>query len=46
MGKGPFLGVEGPGRGVDHPTACNAEVKERVEVYIYSPSGTSWPVLG
>ena len=22
------------------------EVKERVELYIYSPSGLSWPVLG
>jgi len=23
-----------------------AEVEERVELYIYSPSGPSWPVLG
>ena len=23
-----------------------AEVKERVEIYLYSPSGSSWPVLG
>jgi hypothetical protein len=23
-----------------------AEVKERVEVYLYSASGPSWPVLG
>jgi hypothetical protein len=23
-----------------------AEVKERVELYLYSPSGPSWPVLG
>jgi hypothetical protein len=24
---------------VDHPTICSAEVKERVEIYFYSPSG-------
>ena len=24
----------------------NAEVKERVELYLYSPSGPSWPVPG
>jgi len=28
------------------PTPSSAEVKERVELYIYSPSGPSWPVLG
>ena len=32
--------------GVDHPTRSKAEVKERVELYLYSPSGPSWPVLG
>ena len=25
---------------------CSAEVKERVELYLYSPSGPSWPVIG
>jgi hypothetical protein len=34
------------GPGVDHPTPPSAEVKERVELYLYSPSGPSWPVLG
>ena len=34
-----FLGVERPGRGVDHPPLSSAEVKERVELYLYSPSG-------
>jgi len=24
----------------------SSEVKERVELYLYSPSGPSWPVLG
>ena len=28
------------------PTPCSTEVKERVELYPYSPSGPSWPVLG
>jgi hypothetical protein len=37
--------VKRPGRGVDHPPPYSAEVKERVELYICSPSGPSWPVL-
>jgi hypothetical protein len=28
------------------PTPSSAEVKERVELYLYSPSEHSWPVLG
>jgi hypothetical protein len=28
------------------PTPSSAEVKLRVEIYLYSPSGPSWPVLG
>jgi hypothetical protein len=28
------------------PTPSKAEVKERVELYLYSPSGPLWPVLG
>jgi hypothetical protein len=39
-------GVKRPGRGVDHPPPSTAEVKERVELHIYSPSQPSWPVLG
>jgi hypothetical protein len=46
MGTGSFPGVKRPGRGVDHPPPTSAEVKERVELYLYSPSGPSWPVLG
>jgi hypothetical protein len=41
-----FPEVKWLGRGVDHPSPFNAEVKERVELYLYSPSGPSWPVLG
>ena len=28
------------------PTPSNAEVKERIALYLYSPSGPSWLVLG
>jgi hypothetical protein len=46
MGTGSFPGVKRPGCGVDHPPTSRAEVKETVELYLYSPSGPSWPVLG
>ena len=45
MGTGSFLGVKRPGRGVDHPPPSRAEVKERVELHLYYPSGPSWPAL-
>jgi len=41
MGTGSFLEVKRPGRDVDHPTPSSAEVKGRVELYLYSDSGTS-----
>jgi hypothetical protein len=46
MGTGSFLRVKQPGRGVEHPPLSNAKVKERIELYLYSPSGSLWPVLG
>ena len=46
MGTGSFPGVKRSGRGVDHPLLSNAEVEERIELHLYSPSGPSWPVLG
>jgi len=46
MGTGSFSGVKRPGRGVDHPPSSSDEVKERVELYLYSLSGTSWPGKG
>jgi hypothetical protein len=39
-------GVKRPGCGIDHPPPSSAKVNERVELYLYSPSGPSWPVLG
>ena len=46
MCTGSSPGVKRPGRGVDHPTPSSAKVEERVELYFYSPFGSSWPVLG
>jgi len=45
MGTGPFPGVKRPRRGVDHPPPSRVEVKERVELYLYSTSRLSWPVI-
>jgi len=45
-GTGSFPEVNRLGRGVDHPLPSSAEVKERVELYLYSPSGPLWPVIG
>jgi hypothetical protein len=39
-----FLGVERSGLGVNHP--FSAEVKEKADLYFYSPSSPSWPVIG
>ena len=38
-------GIERPGRVFHHAPPSRAEVKQRVELYLYS-SGSSWPVLG
>jgi len=46
MGTGSFPGVQRSGRGVDHPPPSSAEVKERVELYLYCTSRPSWSVLG
>ena len=43
---GLIPGLKRLGRGVDHPPPSSAEVKERVELYLYSTSGPSWPVTG
>jgi hypothetical protein len=41
-----FPGLKRPGTDVDHPPPPSAEVKERVQLYLYSSSGPSWPVKG
>jgi len=46
VGTGSFPGVKRPGRVVDHPPPYSAEIKERIELYVYSTSGPSWPVTG
>jgi hypothetical protein len=46
MGTGSFPEVKRLGRGVDHPPPSSVEVKEREELYFYSPSGPSRSVLG
>jgi len=39
MSTGSFQGVKRPGLGVDLPPLSSAEVKEKVGLYLYSPSG-------
>jgi hypothetical protein len=34
-------GVKRPGRGAYHPSTASAEVKEGVELYLYSKTGSS-----
>jgi len=45
MGTGSLPGIKRPGRGFDHPHPSGTEVKERVELYLYSTSGPSWSVI-
>jgi hypothetical protein len=46
MGTGSLPRVKRSGRVVDHSSLSTAEVKERGELYPYSPSGPSWSILG
>ena len=46
IGAGSLPGVKLLVRGVDHPPPSSAEVKERVELYLYATSEPSWPVIG
>jgi len=41
-----FPGCKAAGAWRWPPTPSRPEVKERVQLYLYSPSGPSWPVLG
>ena len=40
-----FPGVQRPGNGVNHLPSSSAEVKERLELYLYSLSETSWEIM-
>jgi hypothetical protein len=46
VGTGSFLGVKRPVCGIDHPPPSSTKVKKRVELYLYSPLGPAWFVLG
>jgi hypothetical protein len=47
MGTGSlFPGIKRSGSGVDHAPSSTSEVRERVELHLYSPSGPSWPIVG
>ena len=41
----PSRGGGQPGCGVDHPPQSSTEVKGKVELYVYSRLGLSWPLL-
>ena len=41
-----FPGCKLAGAWRQPPTPSSAEVKESVDLYLYSPSGPSWPVVG
>jgi hypothetical protein len=40
-----FQVVKRPKPGADQPPTSSAKVKESVELYLYYPSGRSWPLL-
>ena len=46
MGTSSFLGIKQPVCVLDHPSPSSTKVEERVELYLYSPSGRMWPVPG
>ena len=44
-GSGSFPGVRRPGRGFGHLLPSSAEIKEKIQRYLYFPSRHSWVVL-
>jgi hypothetical protein len=45
VGAASLLGVKWPRGGVNRPSPSSTKVKERVELYFYSPSVASWQVI-
>jgi len=45
MGTGSLLGIKRPESNTGHPPLSSAQVKERAELHLYSPSGPSYLVL-
>jgi hypothetical protein len=41
-----FPGAKRPGHGINHPPSSRAKAKGRMELYLYSHSGPSCPVVG
>jgi hypothetical protein len=39
-------GMKQPRHGINHLPPFSTKVKKRVELYLYSPSETSWQVIG
>ena len=46
MCTGSLRGVKWPGRGVNHLPSYSNEIKDRVELHLYSPSVPPWQVIG
>jgi len=46
MGTRSFPGVKWPGHGIDHTPSSSTKVTKRVELFPYSTSGPSGPVVG
>ena len=46
MGTEFFQEVKRQGRGADHPNPSKRRGHERVGLYLYSTSGSQWPVIG
>jgi hypothetical protein len=45
MGTQSLLGVKQPECGIGHPPPSSTQVQARIELYLYSPSGPSWPLI-
>lgn len=45
MGRLPFPRAKRPGHDFHHPLTSCAEVEERLELHLYSPSKPPWPVI-